>query len=65
MRQQLANGLFARIHAPALLMLSLDAVAREEDARDAARVSSAAEPGAGPTRIEGGPDDGVHGGFPE
>ena len=33
-RGQLANGLFARLHAPSLLVSSLDAAAAEEDARD-------------------------------
>ena len=33
-RGQLANGLFGRIHAPALLVAVLDAAHREEDARD-------------------------------
>jgi hypothetical protein len=40
-RSQLANGLFARIHAPALLVAVLDAAAAAEDARDEAAADAA------------------------
>jgi hypothetical protein len=43
-RSQLANGLFARLHAPAMLVASLDALAAEEDARDIAEAALDAEP---------------------
>ena len=39
-RTQLANGLFGRIHTPALLVASLDAYAAQEDAQDLAEAAA-------------------------